>query len=268
MESTVRIIVTPSVTRLPPETPGSVVVGGSHAAIYTVNLTARAGARAAIQHDGGIGLGEAGVSGLAWAEKLGMAVAAVAANSARIGDGDDMMRRGILSRVNKIAAACGVTAGMTCRDAAELLRNAPLPHTPPDPREETRYIHEKTIDERRTIVCVDSVSLATSQDEGQVLATGSHAGVPSGEYVARIRPKLSICNDASIGIENAGIASLRILGQAGIAAAAVSSITARIGDGRSTLLEGVISALNREAELLGGEIGMKALELARLAAAK
>ena len=102
MESTVRIIVTPSVTRLPPETPGSVVVGGSHAAIYTVYLSARAGARAAIQHDAGIGLDQAGVSGLGWAEKLGMAVAAVASNSARSGDGDDMMRRGILSRVGDL----------------------------------------------------------------------------------------------------------------------------------------------------------------------
>ena len=122
MESTVRIIVTPSSTRLPPETKDSVVVSGSHAAIFTVYLSARAGARAAIQHDAGIGLDQAGVSGLAWAEKLGMAVAAVAANSARIGDGDDMMRRGVLSRVNGIAAACGVKAGMTCRDAADRLR--------------------------------------------------------------------------------------------------------------------------------------------------
>jgi len=79
---------------------------------------------------------------------------------------------------------------------------------------------------------------------------------------------LSLCNDASMGIEDAGIASLPVLGRAGIAAAAVSSMTARIGDGRSTLLDGVISALNREAELLGGKIGMKALDLARLAAAK
>jgi hypothetical protein len=99
------------------------------------------------------------------------------------------------------------------------------------------------------------------------MATGSHAALPAGDYVAKIRPRLSIGNDASMGIENAGIASLQVLGQAGIAAAAVSSMTARIGDGRSTLLEGVISALNREAALLGGEVGMKALELARLAAA-
>jgi len=268
MESTVRIIVTPSVTRLPPETPGSVVVGGSHAAIFTVYLSARAGARAAIQHDAGIGLDQAGVSGLEWAEKLGMAVAAVAANSARIGDGDDMMRRGVLSRVNKIAAACGVKCGMSCRDAAERLRNAPLPHTVPEPREETRYVHEGAEGKRRGIASVDSVALMTAQDEGQVMATGSHSALPAGDYIARIRPKLSLGNDASMGIEQAGIAALQVLGQVGIAAAAVSSMTARIGDGRSTLLDGVISALNREAELLGGEIGMKALELAHLAAAK
>jgi hypothetical protein len=39
-------------------------------------------------------------------------------------------------------------------------------------------------------------------------------------------------------------------------------------NGRSTLLEGVISAFNREEEMIGGEIGMKALDLARLAAAR
>ena len=77
-------------------------------------------------------------------------------------------------------------------------------------------------------------------------------------------PAFSIPIEASLQMLSFG----RILGQAGIAAAAVSSITARIGDGRSTLLEGVISALNREAELLGGEIGMKAIDLARLAAGK
>lgn len=267
MESTVRIIVTPSSTRLPPETRDSVVVSGSHAAIFTIYLSARAGARAAIQHDAGVGRDQAGISGLPWAETLGMAVAAVAANSARIGDGDDMMRRGIVSRVNRIAAGCGVKSGMTCRDAAERLRNAPPPHTSPGAREETRYVHERAEGGRCGIASVDSVALMTAQDEGQVMATGSHSALPAGEYIAKIRPKLSLGNDASMGIENAGIAALQVLGRAGIAAAAVSSMSARIGDGRSTLLEGVISALNREAELLGGKIGMQALDLARLAAA-
>ena len=52
------------------------------------------GCRAAIHHDAGIGKDEAGVGGLAYAEKLGMAMAAVATASARIGDGADMLARG------------------------------------------------------------------------------------------------------------------------------------------------------------------------------
>jgi hypothetical protein len=41
-------------------------------------------------------------------------------------------------------------------------------------------------------------------------------------------------NDAGFGADYAGIASLPILEQKGIAAASVSVFTARIGDGRST----------------------------------
>ena len=43
-----------------------------------------------------------------------MAMAAVDAASARIGEGEDLMRRGIVSRVNALAAACGVAPGQTC----------------------------------------------------------------------------------------------------------------------------------------------------------
>ena len=93
---TVAILVVPSVTKLPPEADGAVVVGGSHGAVYAAHLVAKAGARAAIHHDAGIGLDEAGVGGLALAEELGMAMAAVATASARIGEGDDLMRRGII----------------------------------------------------------------------------------------------------------------------------------------------------------------------------
>ena len=56
---TVAILVVPSVTKLPPEADGAVVVGGSHAAVYAAHLVAKAGARAAIYHDAGIGFDEA-----------------------------------------------------------------------------------------------------------------------------------------------------------------------------------------------------------------
>jgi len=111
---TIAILVVPSVTKLPPEADGAVVVGGSHAALYAGHVIAKAGARAAIHHDAGIGFEEAGVGGLALAQELGMAMAAIDASSARIGDAEDMMRRGIVSRVNALAAACGVAPGQTC----------------------------------------------------------------------------------------------------------------------------------------------------------
>src|SRR5687768_15057749 len=64
----VKVLAVPTVTRLSPETRGSVLVGGSHAAIYTTYLTLKAGARAAIQHDAAFGRDQAGIAGMAWAE--------------------------------------------------------------------------------------------------------------------------------------------------------------------------------------------------------
>src|SRR5262245_36302318 len=124
---TVAVLAVPSVTKLPSSADGGVVVGGSHGAIYAAYLSAKAGARAAIHNDAGIGRDEAGVSGLAWAQSHGMAMAAALSGSARIGDGADMMRRGIISRVNPLAQACGVAPGQSVAEAAELLKAAPWP---------------------------------------------------------------------------------------------------------------------------------------------
>ena len=122
---TVSILAVPSVTKLPPAADGAVVVGGSHGAVYAAYLSAKAGARAAIHNDAGIGRDEAGVSGLAWAETHGMAMAAVLSGSARIGDGADMLKRGIIGRANSLAEACGVKVGQSVAEAAELLKAAP-----------------------------------------------------------------------------------------------------------------------------------------------
>src|SRR5204863_9903520 len=116
---TVAVIAVPSVTKLPSEVDGAVLVGGSHGAIYAAYLSAKAGARAAIHNDAGIGRDDAGVSGLAWAQTHGMAMAAVLSGSARIGDGADMLRRGLISRANPLAEACGVVPGQSVAEAAE-----------------------------------------------------------------------------------------------------------------------------------------------------
>ena len=105
------------------------------------------------------------------------------------------------------------------------------------------------------ILCVDSISLATMRDRGKVVSSGSHGGVPAGETALAFGPRLVLFNDAGFGIEHAGVAGLAILDRAGIAATTVSTMSARIGDGRSTLLDGFLSEVNEAAYRLGARAG-------------
>ena len=59
-------------------------------------------------------------------------------------------------------------------------------------------------------------------------------------------------------IDYAGLAALPILEQKGIAAATVSVFTARIGNGRSTYEDGIVSAANGRALALGAVVGAPA----------
>lgn len=257
----VTVLTIDSATKLPPEADGAVVVTGSHGALYAAYLSAKAGVRAAIHHDAGIGLDEAGVGGLAYAEKLGLAMAAIATESARIGDAGDLLARGRISRANTQAVACGVAIGMGCRDAVERLKQAPWPHRPPPTQAEGRY-------EVDLILCLDSASMLEPGDRGRVAATGSHGALIAGTTTAPMQPRLILFNDAGPCIERAGIQGLDVLEQAGIAAVAVAARSARIGDGRSTLQDGTISAINRPAALLGARVDEPALALARRVAEK
>jgi hypothetical protein len=264
---TVKVLAVPTVTKLGPETAGSVLVGGSHAAIYTTYLTLRAGARAAIQHDAAFGRDRAGIAGLVWAEQFGFAMAAVDARTARIGDGADMLARGRISAVNRHAAACKVEPGMSCSEAANLLRSAAEPKTSPGPMLETRS--ELALPGTgRVIVMVDSVALARESDAGGIVVTGSHGGTPSDGYAAKVGMQLVLFNDAGFGADYAGLASLPILEQKGMAAATVSAFTARIGEGRSTYADGIISAANARALALGAVVGAPAKDFVAAVAAR
>jgi len=257
----VAVLVLDSVTKLPPEADGAVVVGGSHAAVYAAHLSAKAGIRAAIHHDAGIGLDEAGVSGLAYAEALGMAMISLATASCRIGDGKHQYAQGVVSRINALAAACDVAVGMTCREAAERLKAAPWPHRPPSPKDEGRHVIEG-------IVCVDSATLLLPGDRDRVVATGSHGALNSGHATAPTRPRIIFFNDAGPGIDRGGVLGLDVLEKEDVAGVAVAACSARIGDGRSTLQDGMISHLNNAAHRLGARIGGSALALARAVAEK
>src|SRR5262245_59720481 len=116
-----RIRVYDSITLAGPDDAGSVVVCGSHGGVNAALSAAAPGARAAIFNDAGVGKEGAGVAGLAAVERWGMAAAAVAGSSARIGDGQDTYDSGVVTHANRWAAAAGVEPGIGAARAADLL---------------------------------------------------------------------------------------------------------------------------------------------------
>ena len=250
-----------TVTRLGPECAGMVVVGGSHGGVYAGYLAARARACAVILNDAGIGMDDAGIGCLDYCDALGMAAATVSHTSARIGDAQDTLSAGILSRANQSARAAGCTTGMPCLDAALALRGAPLPRAAPE-YAEARHVAGETPAGLR-LVCVDSISLvAEGEDEGQIVLSGSHGGlVATRPHLAiRVAAAAAFFNDAGIGKDGAGITRLPALEARGIAAATVDAMSARIGDGRSTYEDGIVSRANETARAAGIEPGMPARE--------
>ena len=252
-----------TVTRLGPECAGAVVVGGSHGGVYAGYLAARARACAVILNDAGIGRDDAGIGCLDYCDALGMAAATVSHASARIGDAEDALSSGVLSRVNDRARAAGCEAGMRCLDAALALRGAPPPGDAP-PYAEARHVAGETPAGLR-LVCVDSISLVSEgEDEGQIVLSGSHGGLVAGQphLAIRVAAAAAFFNDAGIGKDGAGVTRLPALDARGIATATVATNSARIGDGRSTYEDGIVSRVNETARAAGIEPGMTAREAA------
>ncbi|GGK27097.1 hypothetical protein [Salinarimonas ramus] len=253
-----------TITRLPEGAAGAVVVTGSHGGVYAAYVARRDGVRAVILNDAGVGKDDAGIGGLAWLDAAGMAAATVAAASADIGDAADMVARGIVSHANARAAALGVRPGQACAEAAALLEAAAMPEAPFAPLDETRRV-ETPPGARRPLVLVDSAALVKADaDRGAVVVTGSHGALFGGDprNALKADAALALFNDAGGGI---GTTRLPALETRGIAAATVAASSARIGDARSTLEDGIVSALNARAAALGGRVGMRARDLVGLA---
>ena len=98
---------------------------------------------------------------------------------------------------------------------------------------------------------VDSITELGLADAGCVAVSGSHGGASSARYAIVARPLVSVFNDAGVGKDSAGLAGLALLETEGLAGCTVSHASARIGDARSTLADGIISHLNRCAMALG-----------------
>ena len=260
-------IICDSVTTLGADANDAAVLSGSHGGTYAAFLAAEAGVRAIILNDAGVGRDDAGIAGLALLEDIGTPAAAVSHLSARIGDGEDAHRRGIISHVNSCALGLGVEPGMPAREALRLLQaHRGAARVNLKRRSEHRAAMAVGDAALPALVLIDSASQVTPHDAGRIVVTGSHGALLGGRPATALKVQAfaAIFNDAGVGIDNAGISRLPALDERGIAAATVGAWTARIGDGRSTFEDGVISHLNRTAHGLGGEIGMTARDFVRI----
>lgn len=253
------ILAADTITKLPPEAEGAVIVSGSHGGRYPGWLAAKAGARAVILNDAGIGFQQAGIGALPWLEGFGIAAATVAHDSARIGDTAAMFAGGRISRANGPARAVGVEAGQGAAEAAEYLRGAPRVRAWVPNLGEERREHPVEGGKRR-ILLLDSASLVRPEDAGQIIVTGSHGGLIGGDPALALRVPgfAGVFNDAGGG---AGTGRLPALDARGIAAFTVAAGSARIGEAGSTFADGVVSALNEVARSLGAREGARAADV-------
>jgi hypothetical protein len=261
------VIVVDSVTQLGADARGKVAVCGSHGGRYAAWVAARAGVRAVVLNDAGIGKHSAGIAGVLWLAGLGIPAVAIDHRSARIADGNDMMQSGLVTTVNDVAARHGCLPGHTCRQVVKCLLGTEADEAEAEVPEigESRTRIGNT--GHREVWAVDSVSLARAEDRRAILVTGSHGGLLGGrrDHVLVVDVFAAFFNDAGGGKDGAGFARLAILDERGIAAATVSNHTARIGDGRSTYETGVVSHANETAKRLELREGMSAREaVARL----
>jgi hypothetical protein len=199
-----------SITVVPPRARGHAVVCGSHGGRYAAYCARKCGVSAVIFNDAGIGRERAGVAGLALLDAVGVPAAAVSCRSSRIGDGRDTFQRGVISTANEAARRIGIREGVAVRALEELISTTEcagdiVPFTMP---EEVRTVADGFGNLR--VVVLDSVSLVTDADRDAVAVTASHGGLLGG--IARTAVKAdvfaAIFNDATIGIDNAGVTRL------------------------------------------------------------
>ncbi len=118
----------------------------------------------------------------------------------------------------------------------------------------------------RPVILMDSISLIDDTSRGAIVICGSHGGEISGAFAARHPPRLVVFNDAGGGKGGAGTEAIAFLDRQGIASAAVSHTSARIGDAEDSWSNGVVSAVGQVAQAAGIRIGWSVRQAAEAVA--
>ena len=246
-----------------PTGPGDVVVVGSYCGTRILAPMFSRGVKAVIATDAGIGKDEAGISGLKHGETIGVPVAAILTMSAETSNGRSTLL-GAISRANAQARALGVEPGMAAYEAAALLAKAPpgKPVPTSEGAEETPVVVEETPHGR--IWTSGGTTAFHDKIANDVFCSGSNTSRVFSDGALRIGAKGGIANDAGIAKNNSAVEGVMLLGERGVPAASVGTMSARLGEGSSTWNDGIISVVNPPAAARGIKIGMTAKEAARL----
>ena len=119
-----KVVLADSAAAMDESNKGDVFVDGSHCGINVGEISLHASIGAMIGNDAGMGKNDAGIAGLKFLDENGIPAAAVAAMSAKIGNGKSTYEQGKISVVNEAAKKMGVAPGMSAVEAADKLLEA------------------------------------------------------------------------------------------------------------------------------------------------
>jgi len=256
---TARILTVASCSNVGAEHRSQVVVSGSYGGRYNAFNAAKWPVRAVIMNDAGVGKNKAGIVGLDFLDQIGLAAATADAQTCHIGDGDHMLVHGVISYVNRSAAALGCAPGQNVGDCAQRMRTAIVPTVAPPPITEGARFVMRDVPGEPMLVCADSIGMLRPEDAGRIVVTASHGALSGGrpDNTVPLGIHAVFFSDAGGGMDGAGIARLADLDRKGIVAGATSADSAPIGDSRALYHDGILSHVNGAASLRGGRVGMK-----------
>ncbi len=244
--------------------PRDVLVHAAYiAAPPTVGLLNR-GLRGVIAVDAGIGRNDSGVGGLGLADNVHVPAASVSVFSAEMCVGRSVWNDGVISRVNRTAAALGVQPGLTTQEAAALMLRAPygMARHIANPEGDTDFLLRAGHD--GGIYGCWSMGLPRGDRVRDVFCVGTPVDTTMTVhmYNHRVLPRGVIGSDGGFGRAQMAVAGLHILQDMGIACVGVSHLSAELGDARRIYNDGVVSVTNELAAAAGIVSGMPARDAA------
>jgi hypothetical protein len=249
---------------VPIDPPRDVVVHAAYMAAPVATQLLRRGFRGFIGVDAGIGRNAAGIGGLPLADAHSVPAAAISVYSCDMCAGASVWADGVISSANASAAALGVQPGQSTAEAAALMLRAPPG--------QARELHGSLPDadfplqpapDSRVFGCW-SMSLVHGERTRDVFCVGTPVDTTMTIYVYRhaVRPAGIIGSDGGFGRHRMAVAGLPILQAMGIPCAAVSHLSADLGDPRSIYRDGRLSLVNALAHSAGVVPDMPAVDAA------